>query len=78
MSLIPAPERNMTKEETGLTHRLILRFLEAGSPFQTKVEVRAVGWLFWFSDFQVDPQNLTLGFYYLCCTTTKVVVYFVT
>ena len=45
MSLFPAPERNIRREDTGLTHRFILRFLEAGSPFRTEVEVRASSWL---------------------------------
>ena len=40
-----------------------LRFLEEGSPFQTEVKVKASGWLFCFSDLQVEPQFLTLSFY---------------
>ena len=39
MPLIPALKRNIRWEETALRHSLILRFLEAGSPFQTEVEV---------------------------------------
>ena len=50
-------------EETALTHSLILRFPEAGSPFGTEVEVRASGWFFCFSDLQVEPQFLSLSFY---------------
>ena len=42
---------------------LILRFWKAGVPFQTEVEERASGWLFYFSDLQVEPQFLTLSFY---------------
>ena len=41
--LIPALERNIKQEETDLRHSLILRFLEAGSPFWTEVEVKANG-----------------------------------
>lgn len=55
MPLTPALERNIRWEETVLMHSLILRFLEAGSPFWTKVEVRASGYLFCFSDLQVEP-----------------------
>ena len=40
--LIPAIERIIRKEETALRHGLTLRFSEAGSPFWTEVEVRAV------------------------------------
>ena len=38
-----------------------------GWPFQTEVEVRDSGWLFGFSDLQVEPQCLSLGFYLSCC-----------
>ena len=34
--------------------------------FQSEVEVRASGWLLGFSDPQVEPQYLSLGFYYSC------------
>ena len=61
--LIPALERNVRLEETALRYSLILRFLEAGSSFQTEVEVRASGWLFCFSDLQDEPQYLSPGFY---------------
>ena len=61
MPLIPALGRNIKWEEIALS--LILRFLEAGSPFQKEVEVRASGWLFCFSDLEVEPQFLSLGFY---------------
>ena len=61
MPLIPALGRNIKWEEIALS--LILRFLEAGSPFQIEVEVRASGWLFCFSDLEVEPQFLSLGFY---------------
>ena len=45
---------------------LILRFLEAGSPFQSEIEVRTSGWLLCFSDLQVKLHYLSLGFYYSC------------
>ena len=65
MPLIPKLERHINREETALTHGLILRFLEAGLPIRTKVEVKSSGWLFCFSDFHVEPQFLSLGFYEL-------------
>ena len=52
MPLIPELERILKWKETGFRLSLILRFLEAGSPFWTEVEVRASGWLFCFSDLQ--------------------------
>ena len=57
-----SPRGNVKAEETALTHSLILRFVEAGLPFWTKVEVRARGWLLCFSEIQVEPQFLSLGF----------------
>ena len=66
MPSIPELERTIKREETALSLRLILRFLEAESPFWTEVEVRASGWLFCFFDLQVEPQYLSLNFYYLC------------
>ena len=54
MPLIPALERIIKREETALRHSLSLRFLEAGLPFWTEVEVRVRGWLFCFSDLQVE------------------------
>ena len=62
ISLIPELERIVKWEETALSLSLILRFLEAGSPFQTEVEVRASGWLLCFSGLQVEPQFLSLSF----------------
>ena len=60
MSLISALERNIREEET---HNFILRFPKAVSPFRSEVEVRDSDWLFYFSDLQVEPQFLSLGFY---------------
>ena len=37
--------------------------------FQSEVEVGASGWLLCFADLQVEPQYLSLGFYYLCYIT---------
>ena len=34
--------------------------------FQSEVEIRASGWLPCFSDLQLEPQHLSVGFYYLC------------
>ena len=60
MSFLTELERSIKwKESLGLS--LILRFLEAGSPFQTEVGVRANGWLFCLSDLQVEPQFLSLS-----------------
>ena len=59
MPLIPALERNVKQEAAALSHSLILRFLEAGLPFQTEVELRASSWcfvLFFSPDFQVEPN----------------------
>ena len=63
MPLTPELERIIKQEETALSLSLILRFLEAGSPFWTEAEVRASGWLFCFSDLQFEPQFLSLGLY---------------
>ena len=63
ISLIPELERIVKWEETALSLSLSLRFLQAGSPFWTEVEVRASDWLFWFSDLQVEHQFLSLGLY---------------
>ena len=59
--------------------------METGSLlFQSEVEIRASGWLLCFSDLQLEPQYLSLGFYYSCYTymlirhapiTTKVLLY---
>ena len=56
MPLIQALERIIKHEE--IAHSLILRFLEAGLPFHTEVEVRASGCLLYFLDLQVEPQFL--------------------
>ena len=61
--LIPELEGIIKQEETALSHSLILRFLEGESPFWTEVEIRESGWLFYFSDLQVEPQYLSLSFY---------------
>ena len=63
ISLIPELERIVKWEETALSLRLILRFLEAGSPFKTEVKVTARGWLFCFLDLWVESQFLILRFY---------------
>ena len=64
MPLIPALERTTRGEETALTHSLILRFLEAGSPLLTEVKVKASGWLFCFSDLQVELMSVS-GFLFI-------------
>ena len=63
MPLISVLKMIIKWEETVLRHSLILRFLEAGSPFWTEVEARASGWLLCVSDLQVELQFLSLGFY---------------
>ena len=70
MPLIPvvhafntSPKEDYKMEETALRHCLTLRFLEAGSPLWTEVEVRASGSIVYFLDLQVEPQFLSLGFY---------------
>ena len=35
-------------------------------PFWSEVEVRDGDWLLCFSDLEVEPQYLSLGFYYSC------------
>ena len=40
--------------------------METGLYFWSEVEVRAINRLLCFSDLQVEPQYLSLGFYYLC------------
>ena len=62
MPLIPELEKIIRREETALSLSLILRFLKAGSPFWTEVEVRASGCLFCFSDLQVEYQFPSLRF----------------
>lgn len=52
--VIPALERNMRWGKTALRHNLVLRFREAGWPFQIEVEVRASGWQLNFSNLQVE------------------------
>ena len=66
MPLIPALGRNIRQEESVHTHSLLLRFLEAGPPFQTEVEIKVSGWLFCFFDIRVETQYLSLGFYKSC------------
>ena len=63
MPLLQAVERIIKQEETALHLSLILRFLEAESPFQTEVEVKASGWLLCFLNLQVENQFLSLSFY---------------
>ena len=60
MPLIPALERNIRGGDS--SHSLILKFLEAGLPFQTEVEVTASDWLLCFSDLQVEPELSVSGF----------------
>ena len=47
-------------------------FLEAELLFWTEEEVRASGWMFSFSDLQVEPQYLALGF--INCSTGSFLV----
>ena len=56
MPLIPELERIIKQEETALRLRLILRFLEAGSPFQTEVEVRASDCCFALPTFRLSSN----------------------
>ena len=58
----PSP-REQYKMGEDISYSLILRFLEAGLPFRTEVEVRASGWLFCFSDLQIESEFLSLDFY---------------
>ena len=58
----PIPRVDYKMEKTALsTHAS--EILGGRLPFQTEVEVRASGWMLCFSDLQVEPQFLTLGFY---------------
>ena len=63
MPLIPALERKIKQDETGLKLGLNLR-IPGGriTHFLSEVEVRASGWLLCFSDLQVKPQYPLLGF----------------
>ena len=55
----------MKQEETGLMLSVSLRICRGRlTHFWSEVEVRASVWLICFSDLQVEPQYLSLGFYY--------------
>lgn len=43
-----------------------LKFMEVECLFCTEVEVKVSGWLFSFSDLQVEHQYLSLGFDQTC------------
>ena len=51
-ALNPRTRKDDKMEEAALRLSLILKFLVAGSAFQTEVKVKASGWLFYFCDLQ--------------------------
>ena len=69
-------ERSIKGKSQELSGVWSLRLVEnlARSPFRSedlvKVKVLSSGWLLCFSDLQLEPQYLPLGFYYLCYSTS--------
>ena len=59
-------EENKMGGDSSHLYRSYLRFLEVECLFWTEVEVRASGYLFCFSDLQVEHQYLSLGFDQTC------------
>ena len=60
----PSSREKYKTEETSLRLSLILRMRGGRIAILVKVEARASGQLLCFSDLQVEPQYLSLSFYY--------------